>query len=389
MAVAALATLNAQTTTTLVAPRLVMRPLTTGDIALYKLPSTTQVSGGLTTVALGEPFYLEVDVDATIPANNIAGVIWSIVTKPAGSNAALVASPLVAAVPVYEPSDRLVYRAGGPAMIGPRCARRLYPALAPSDHRPAAAPLTRSPDHTRPAYTGVTTAQECHNTGPAAQMVGPWSNTLHSSIFTNGINGGSGTTGTSCLACHTVGYDANNTQNDNGFSYVAKQLGWTFPTTLQPGNFNNVPATLQNLANIQCENCHGPGSEHAANGGDAMAISVPTNTGACNACHDAPSHHLSRARLRGASSIRMPSPPDPARQRQPAVGCHTGTGFIQRMNGISPITDTAYHPIDCAACHEPHGITSPANGSGDTHQIRQMGSVTLADGAPDPLYRHR
>ena len=281
MAMAALATLNAQTTTTLVAPRLVVRPLTTGDITLYKLPSTTQVSGGLNTVALGEPFYLEVDVDATIPANNIAGVIWSIVTKPAGSKAALAASPLPAAVPVYEPSDRLVYQVGGRQLLIPDV-HGVY-IISATVTAGSSGTTTVAQTFIAGTYTGISTCKECHNTGPAAQMAGPWSNTLHATIFTNGINGGSGTTGTSCLACHTVGYDANNTQNDNGFSYVAKQLNWTFPTTLQAGNWNNVPAALQNLANIQCENCHGPGSEHASNGGDAIAISVPTNTGACNA----------------------------------------------------------------------------------------------------------
>ena len=50
------------------------------------------------------------------------------------------------------------------------------------------------------------------------------------------------------------------------------------------------------------------------------------------------------------------------------------------MQGISPITDTTYHAIDCAACHEPHGMTAPTSANGDTHLIREMASVTLADG---------
>jgi len=58
-----------------------------------------------------------------------------------------------------------------------------------------------------------------------------------------------------------------------------QQLKWTFPTTLQAGNWNKVPVALQNVANIQCENCHGPGSAHAGSGGDMSAISIPQNTG--------------------------------------------------------------------------------------------------------------
>ena len=78
MAVAATTTLSAQTTMT---PRLVVRALTNGDIATYKLPSTTQVSGGLETVGLGEPLYLEVQIDIGIPASQIAGVIWTLTSK--------------------------------------------------------------------------------------------------------------------------------------------------------------------------------------------------------------------------------------------------------------------------------------------------------------------
>jgi hypothetical protein len=71
-----------------------------------------------------------------------------------------------------------------------------------------------------------------------------------------------------------------------------KQLNWTWPTNLQAGNWDAVPSALQNVANIQCENCHGPGSEHANYGGAMLAISVPKNSGACNRCHNAPTHHI-------------------------------------------------------------------------------------------------
>ena len=70
---AATTTLTAQTT--VLAPRLAPRAVSAGDVSntAYKLPSTTEYSSGLTTIAIGEPVYLEVQVDATIPANNIAG----------------------------------------------------------------------------------------------------------------------------------------------------------------------------------------------------------------------------------------------------------------------------------------------------------------------------
>ena len=157
-----------------------------------------------------------------------------------------------------------------------------------------------------------------------------------------------------------------------------QQLKWTWPTTLQPGNWNNVPAALQNVANIQCENCHGPGLAHAASNGDGNFIAIPQNTGQCNQCHDDPTHHYKGTAWE--NSMHAVTTTDPAGNAT-CVGCHTGTGFIQRMNGITTIIDTSYHAIDCAACHEPHGITA----TGTTHQIRNMTSVTLGDGTTVPL----
>ena len=111
LAVAATTTLSAQAT--LLQPRLATRPVSSGDVSVYKLPSTTEYSSGLTTIGVGEPAYLEVQVDGTIPADRIAGVTWAITFQPSASNAVLVDSPLGSAVPIDEPSDRLIYQIAG------------------------------------------------------------------------------------------------------------------------------------------------------------------------------------------------------------------------------------------------------------------------------------
>lgn len=369
VAVVATTTLNAQT---LLAPRLVVRALTNGDIATYALPSITQVSGGLETVGLGEPLYLEVQVDITIPATQVTGVAWTLTSKPAGSAATLVTSPLGSNVPIAEPSDRLIYQVAGRQLLRPDV-HGPYVVSATVTAGSAGA-TTVAQTFIAGTYVGVAACAKCHSGGLAAVMVPTWSQTAHASLFTNGVNGVEGTGyGVGCIACHTVGYDANSTVNDGGFSYLATQLGWKFPSVLQPGNFAAMPAALQNLANIQCENCHGPGSEHANYGGDTVAISVPTNSGACSQCHDEPSHHIKSAAW--ANSMHAVTTTDPAGNAT-CVGCHTGTGFIARMNGAT-ITDTTYHPIDCYTCHEPHGLTAPTN---DSHLIRNMASATLGNG---------
>ncbi len=74
--------------------RLVLRPLTPGDISVYKLPSTTETSPGLTTVGIGAPVYLEAEINIAIPASDIVSVTWVLTNRPAFSSAFLTNSPL-------------------------------------------------------------------------------------------------------------------------------------------------------------------------------------------------------------------------------------------------------------------------------------------------------
>lgn len=370
MAVAATTTLNAQTTQ---APRLALRAVTSGDIGNYKLPATTQKSGGLGTVGLGEPLYMEVQVDSTIAASQLGGVVWAIAEAPSGTKAALAASPL-GSIPIAEPSDRLIYQVAGRQLLVPDV-HGLYVVTAAVTVNGTVTQLAQS--YIGGTYVGVSACTQCHGGGLAQPLVAPWSQTAHASIFTNIINGtaiAGYTESAECAPCHTVGYDVNNTANDGGFLNMATQLNWTFPATGQAGNFQGMPVPLQNLANIQCENCHGPGSEHANYGGDVIAVAIPSNSGACSQCHDEPTYHIKSATW--ANSVHAVTTTDPAGNAS-CVGCHTGTGFIARMNGESPITETSYHSIDCYTCHEPHGMTQPTS---DSHLIRNMASVTLADG---------
>ena len=293
MAVVATTTLSAQT---VMQPRLVVRALTNGDIASYKLPSTTQVSGGLNTVAIGEPLYLEVQVDSSIPASQMGGTIWTLTTKPSGSTATLATSPLGSNVPIAEPSDRLVYQVAGRQLLRPDV-HGVYVVTATVTAGPNGS-ATMAQTFIAGTYVGISACTKCHNGGLATTVVPTWSTTAHASVFTSVINGtaiAGYTESASCAPCHSVGFDPNNSVNDGGFTALMTQLNWSFPTTGQAGNWASMPSTLQNVANIQCENCHGPGSEHANYGGDTVAISVPTNTGACSQCHDEPSHHIKSA----------------------------------------------------------------------------------------------
>jgi hypothetical protein len=160
-----------------------------------------------------------------------------------------------------------------------------------------------------------------------------------------------------------------------------KQTGWVFPAVLSPTNYAAMPWQLQNLGNIQCENCHGPGSQHATQLGNTNLITRTVNSGDCNQCHDdAPTHQQGTEwYVSGhANTTRIPSG---SASRWDCVGCHTANGFIDRITNLGNTnaytTNTTYSAIACQTCHEPHGQTTPTN---DSHLIRIMGSVTMPDG---------
>lgn len=352
------------------------RPLTPQEIKDYGLPASSETSGGLNTVGVGAPFYLDALVNLSIPASNITSVTWTLVTKPLGSAAVLTNSPLGGNVPTYKMADRLTLRVAGRALLRPDLVGQYAVQVAiVTDNGSGSTNITQA--LTAATYMGVQTCALCHSGGAVAENVyGSWTNTLHSHAFKDAITGVSTDHFTkNCTSCHVVGYDANPLAVNGGFDDIATATNWTFPTTLSPTNWDAMPATLRAVANIQCESCHGPGSEHAAALGQTNLVNWPRlgvsmAAGDCAQCHDSLTHHYKTAEWNNsmhASVVRSPSGPG----REACVGCHTGIGFAQRMDGATT-TNTTYEAITCQACHDPHDATNP-------HQLRTVANVTLKD----------
>jgi hypothetical protein len=210
-----------------------------------------------------------------------------------------------------------------------------------------------------------------------------WSQTVHASMFKNGVNGlVSSHYGSSCLKCHTTGYNKN-AANGN-FADVASQVGWTFPTSLKDTNFAHlfgVSSKLAQLGTIGCESCHGPGDQH---NGDPSMISVSLSSSVCLQCHDSPPNEIqgrmwmNSAHDSAFTQIQIDDAPSP--NSSSCAQCHNGGGFVdyaKATTGKSSVKtlQKSYPgiPLTCSACHDPHDATNP-------NQIRKVTADTLTNG---------
>jgi len=223
----------------------------------------------------------------------------------------------------------------------------------------------------------------CHEETAAA-----WAATGHATMFTRAIDGlVSNHYSAECITCHTTGFNNRPEAVNGGFDDVAAEIGWTFPETLQPGNWDAMVAEFPQvaaLANIQCESCHGPGGAHqAAAGGDdeeesAVSQAGPIGRGlaygTCAQCHAEEPYHtfpqqweLSAHAAANARAFTYPIGPEEA----DCVRCHSGAGYIDFTQGIPPEESrTNYQVITCAVCHDPHDAANP-------NQLRTFDSVLL------------
>jgi hypothetical protein len=211
----------------------------------------------------------------------------------------------------------------------------------------------------------------CHS-----DQVTEWLKTGHARIFSDNIdNKRTPDVNThyteSCASCHTVGYYADPYGvGSNGFKDAMTKAGWKFPTWDQinaagkggPSNFAAMPDSVKALANIQCEQCHGPATDHVKNGMPIMDASQ--SEGVCNVCHNGSSRHdkgeqLKNAKHSDATAAAFNEPIGPGRQA--CVRCHSGNGYASFLKDpTNPAAwDNSKQTIVCATCHDPHSDANP------------------------------
>lgn len=354
------------------------RPLTPQDLKRAGLPSSTQKSGGAANVGIGQPVYMEALVQT---GTVVTAVNWQILAAPPGSTSTITASPLSNAVPAYDGGDRVSLFVAGRAMIKPD-QKSFWDFSGPGSNRDyvirTEIVLTnKTLSYTNSVYGATFLGQKhylcvlCH-----ADKQTDFDLTRHATAFTDQITGvPSNHFSANCISCHALGYDTTVGATNNGFDDVAAQVGWTFPGSASPTNWTGMPTNLQHMANVQCEGCHGPASDHMTSGGMSNLVDISLSAGTCGVCHDSLTHHTKvyewQRSLHSTGYVY--------RFSGSCMPCHSAKGFIETWD--PKYAGTAYIPrateqegVTCQACHDPHG---PGMGE---HQLRAITTATLSNG---------
>jgi hypothetical protein len=251
--------------------------------------------------------------------------------------------------------------------------------------------------------------------GFAPDQFTPWIGTKHAVHMTYAMNGVPGfASGESCLQCHSVGYDPGNTNSlAGGLSQIAADAGWTYPTTITPTNWDEVPKSVAALCNIQCESCHGPQGGAGPNFPSTMTLAhtltqvnnvpqpfqsprISYASEVCGTCHASGSGHHEYSEWATGDSTHPSGDYDggeghsnlaaaieeglttfdagPVAGMVPALNtscgrCHTAQGYTEfvanlqagnvgslstAQQGIGFVNENNIQPQTCVSCHDPH-----------------------------------
>jgi hypothetical protein len=255
-------------------------------------------------------------------------------------------------------------------------------------------------------------------------MFDNWRKSGHAQILAQNINDPAGHwTVTGCASCHSVGYDTAATAVNGGFDDNLGSPAWA-PPAGKASNYADMflssasaaAQKLATLANVQCENCHGPNNSPAhGKGGANTPQRVSFSAGVCGSCHGEPLRHgryqqwqtskhsnFATALGEGAAENRAVSATSPGVAN--CARCHSAQGFVawieqattpavglnQYLQGASGnatqtellamgLNKAEVQPQTCATCHEPHhqGTTSSEP---NTAMVRLEGTVPVTAG---------
>jgi hypothetical protein len=205
-----------------------------------------------------------------------------------------------------------------------------------------------------PYYVGASGCLPCHS---HASIYSEWEETAHAHAWKTLQE--SGHPAPYCVRCHSV------------------------DTQEEPGNsgYDDAPITL--YENVQCENCHGPASEHIYNM-SADLIQVDFSAENCGQCHEG-THHPYLSEWKNSPHAFDAEESEGATNGS-CQGCHEGVASAARLSSESALAgffggepygtaardtfNSPLQPIVCSTCHDPHTADNPA-------QLRTVADIYL------------
>jgi len=337
-----------------------------------------QRTTGLSNVGLGDKCYLTVRPDN--PDDQLTSIAWFFAGRPASSAAAF---QFVDQAQTWFIPDRI-----GEYIVQVTAQSTLTGETMTFQRRILGAVFTGVGGRNNEAPQ-FPQCQLCHGA-----IVDRWETTRHAHVLENHLNGQrSDQYDPTCFECHTVGFNAQSVAANNGFSHTARilqadlnqlagQVNEAFRRNqdANPGNdvlyYETLAPQLRAKANVQCENCHGPGSEHF---GNPANIGKAWDARVCAQCHDAmgfdgyPYPFDSSSHKKLTASLQN----NPGLFNSSCAKCHTAEGFyrlaVLNNPNILPDDNLEPHGVSCVACHDPHNLVHPM-------QLRLMGDIPLDSG---------
>ncbi|MCA9597561.1 MAG: carboxypeptidase regulatory-like domain-containing protein [Myxococcales bacterium] len=246
----------------------------------------------------------------------------------------------------------------------------------------------------------ATACTMCHNDSFAPDNFKTWRKSGHAEIFTQNMSDPANHWSTSCASCHGVGYDENAT--NGGWDEAMSSESWTVPhpggPTVYSDMFTSAPKTAA-LANVQCENCHGP-QDSAAHTTGAARLSDSSQL--CGSCHGEPARHgrYQQWKESGHANYTLALDESTVESRGATAAhcgrCHSSQGFkkwiaqgdltsyVQGANGNATVaemtawgmTEAEIHPQTCVTCHDPHA-QGDLSGEPNTATVRVEGDTGM------------
>ncbi len=217
------------------------------------------------------------------------------------------------------------------------------------------------------SYVGTKDCEFCHNGSLMTDVTTGYIATAHANAF-NALNGNSNID-ESCVQCHTTGFDKTLTAANGGFDDIAHSLGWVISLPL---SYQSLPSTLQPVANVGCESCHGPGGTHTG--------SYSFDTTVCAQCHDNAPFNPEYTQWLNSPHVNSVSPAG-LDLSQPFFAscreCHWSLDIVytnMEGKGQVPFVTPNEQPVNCIACHDPHNGANP-------YSLRVYTTVAVAGGS--------